>query len=108
MQGLPAAVRARPAAEGMATTGLPDISALLQQALAASRREAARSERAGTAAEGMATADRHNISVLVYEAVAASRQQAARGEQSASVAAHAGEAAGGEMGVGQSIGVDAG
>ena len=64
----------------MATTGLPDINVLLEQALAASRREAARSERAGPAAEGMATAGNSDINVLIEEALAATRRRATRGE----------------------------
>ena len=105
MQGLVAAPQARPAAEGGATTGLPDISMLHEQALAASRREAARSERAR---EGMATVGHSGISVLIEEALAGSHRRQARGKQSAHVAADGGEAASGEMGLGHSIGVDAG
>ena len=106
MQGLPAAVQAKPAAEGVAAAGLPDISVLLGQVLAACCQEAASSGQAGLAAEGMVTAGHSCINVLIEEALAVRRQQEAQGEQG--VAAGAEEAAGGEMGLDQSIGVDAG
>ena len=91
----------------MARSGLPDIGVLLEQAMAASYREATRSGQAGPAAEAMATAGHPDISVLIEEALAASRRQATRGDHSAHVVADAGEATGGEMGLGQSIGADA-
>ena len=89
-QQTPAAVQARPAAEGMATTGLPDISVLLEQAMAASRPEEARSEQARPTAEGMATTDHPDISVLLEEAPVASRREVAKSEHTALVAADVG------------------
>ena len=106
MTGLPAAVQAKPAAEGAAAASLPDISGLLEQALAKCRQEAASSGQMEPAAAGVDTAGHSGISVLIEQALAAGRQQEMVSAQG--VATIAGEAAGGEIGLDQSIDVDAG